>query len=148
MQRQHVVDRSKWPRGPWDDEPDRWEERHLGFPVLAVRNDLGAWCGYVGVPPGHPWHGRHYEYVDVAIHGGLTYSDRCQRLGPICHVPRAGEPADVWWLGFDCLHVGDNRPGDYVDPIAQYRVKDGTYRRLEYAQQQARRLAEQAAAAR
>lgn len=108
----HRVDRTGWRDGPWSSEPDRVEWRAHGLACLIVRNDSGALCGYVGVPPGHPWHGRDYcddELDGVEVHGGLTYASPCS--GPICHVARAGEPADVWWLGFDCIHAGDYAPG-------------------------------------
>ena len=42
-----------WGQGPWDDEPDRVDFEHAGFPCLLLRNPrLGQWCGYVAVPPG------------------------------------------------------------------------------------------------
>lgn len=118
------LDRSKWAPGPWHDEPDdRAEWRHAGFPCLVVRGPAGAWCGYVGVPPGHPAHAAGYYDVRVVddegaatypdVHGGLTYAARCQgEGGHICHVPQAGEPDDVWWLGFDCNHAADCSPRD------------------------------------
>src|SRR5215510_304522 len=28
----------------------------------------------------------------------------------ICHTPSPGEPDNVWWLGFDCCHLGDLYP--------------------------------------
>ena len=34
----------------------------------------------------------------------------------ICHIPDQGEPDDVWWLGFDCLHGGDLAPGMMAFP--------------------------------
>ncbi len=58
---------------------------------------MGHWCGYAAIEPGHPWHGRHYDDVPAEAHGGLTYSDRC--TGSVCHVPKPGEPDDVWWIG-------------------------------------------------
>jgi len=147
-QPEHRIDRTGWPAGPWDGEPeDRWEGRHAGFPVLAVRNHSGNWCGYVGVPPGHPWFRGDSEHVDAEVHGGLTYAAPCQSNGgPICHVPAAGEPDNVWWLGFDCAHWGDIIPG-----IDRFRRPgdDGkeVYRSLAYVQEETRRLADQAAAA-
>jgi hypothetical protein len=53
-------EKETWARGPWDTEPDRLEFEAEGFPCLMVRNKSGAWCGYVGVPPTHPWHGTWY----------------------------------------------------------------------------------------
>jgi hypothetical protein len=117
------VDRSGWDSGQWDDEPDRIEWRDTRatpiLPCLIVRNGGGALCGYVGVPPGHPWHGRDYSYDggnnpvnDIRVHGGVTYASKCQEDGHICHFAQPGEADDVWWIGFDCSHSGDYRPRD------------------------------------
>lgn len=108
-EREFSPPKAEWGPGPWQDEPDRKEWRHNGFPCLAVRSGHGNWCGYVGVPPGHPWHGKGYADVEGEAHGGLTYADAC--AGHICHVPKPGEPDDVWWLGFDCNHAWDIAPG-------------------------------------
>jgi hypothetical protein len=115
------VDKSTWARGPWDEEPDRVEWRVPEFPglaCLAVRGPMGSWCGYVGVPPGHPAHGVPVQEIDgtVDVHGGITYAAPCQvesgrgAEALICHVPQPGESDDVWWLGFDCGHAWDVSP--------------------------------------
>lgn len=32
--------------------------------------------GYIYIPSGHPWHGKHYDdLIGVDVHGGLTYSE-------------------------------------------------------------------------
>jgi hypothetical protein len=142
----HLVDRSKWNPGPWDGEPDRWEGEHEGFPILAVRNNLGAWCGYAAMPPGHPWHSKNvFRDLDVDVHGGLTYGNQCQ--GTICHVPKSGEPDDVFWLGFDCNHSGDISPEMEATMGHGYHEHYARYRDLGYVQDECRRLAEQAKAA-
>jgi len=111
------IDKSGWPRGPWDTEPDKaqWVDPTTGLDCLIHRNRMGALCGYVGLPPDHPLHGADCDTVDVKVHGGLTYSDRCQDTGDesrgICHVSEPGRPHDVWWLGFDCAHWQDRLPG-------------------------------------
>lgn len=107
--------------GPWDDEPDKiqWVDPVTDLDCLMVRNHFGTWCGYVGVPKGHPAYGADYDRVDVSVHGGLTYADTCMASdGPedqpsagICHVPFEGRPHDVYWLGFDCGHAFDFQPG-------------------------------------
>lgn len=73
--------RDGWPSGPWDDEPDKVEyvDEATGLPALIVRNGVGALCGYVGVPPGHPAHGQHYDRVDANVHGGLTFAGGCHQ---------------------------------------------------------------------
>lgn len=105
------LDRSGWGPGPWDDEPeDRIEWRYRDMPCLMVRNNGGAWCGYAAVPPGHPAHGMDMSDVPVDVHGGCTFTSACS--GHVCHVPREGEPDDVWWIGFDTNHAGDYAPRD------------------------------------
>jgi hypothetical protein len=110
-----VGERASWPPGEWDSEPDlvEWRDEATGYPCLIVRGPVGSLCGYVGVPPEHPCHGKPYGEVDgqVNAHGGLTFSNSCQEGGDICHVPLPGEPAEVWWFGFDCAHSGDVSPG-------------------------------------
>jgi len=115
-----VVDKSDWGDGAWQDEPDKvqWIDEATDLDCMIKRNaHLGNWCGYVAVPPGHPWHGLPCDDVDadVEVHGGLTYGSACQEDVPeaegICHVPAPGRAADVWWFGFDCGHFMDLMPG-------------------------------------
>lgn len=151
--------------GPWLDEPDRVEWRHHGYACLARRNNLGVWCGYVAMPPSHPWHGKDYsapwdseyehklpgypESLDaVRVHGGLTYAAAC--AGEICHVPEPGESDAVWWFGFDCGHCEDYAPG--LQQLARTREfadlhRGLTYRDLSYVRREVESLADQARAA-
>jgi hypothetical protein len=78
-----TVDKSTWPKGPWQDEPDKkqWRDAATGLPCLIVRGPVGALCGYVGVTADHPLHGKSYEDVDVEVHGGLTYAEPCAPHG-------------------------------------------------------------------
>jgi len=138
-----TIDKSTWGAGPWQTEPDRVEWTHADLPCLAVRNHFGAWCGYAAVPPGHPLHGKHYDAVDVDAHGGLTYAGACS--GHICHVPKPGEPDDVWWFGFDCAHAFDVMPGmdAYWRGCGRLPI-DGpecTYKTLAYVQAETNQLA-------
>jgi hypothetical protein len=65
----------------------------------------------VGVPKGHPLFGKDYDECPVDIHGGLTFAGSCQHSEHgICHVVEEGEEDLVWWLGFDCGHLGDYLP--------------------------------------
>lgn len=102
-------EKRRWGEGPWLSEPDRVEWRHKGYACLLVRGPLGSWCGYVGVPPGHPWFGADLD-LDADAPGGITYAAACEEGGHICHVPRPGEPPEVYWVGFDFGHSGDYMP--------------------------------------
>jgi hypothetical protein len=161
MQTEYIpdMDRTGWAPGPWDDEPDKaqWTDQATGLPCLAVRNELSVWCGYVGVPPEHPYHGRHFEGTHLAAHGEVNYAAPCQ--GYICHSPEPGQPENVWWFGFDCghEHAGDvvpkwaTGPADlsYRGPECARETRlwgyDIGYRDLEYVQTECGWLARQLA---
>lgn len=145
------IDKSQWGPGPWQDEPDRKEWKHAGFACLIVRvPSHGALCGYVGVPPDHPWHGKGYDEVhsldeDISVHGGLTYAAACH--GRVCHVPEPGEPDNLWWLGFDHAHGFDLSPAYALRQQKLYG--DGyafgdVYRDMAYATEGVEHLAERA----
>lgn len=138
------AERPTWGDGPWVGEPNRAEWEHAGLPCIAHRGGGGAWCGYVGVPPGHPAHGKHYNDVPVSVHWGLTYSEPC--CGHVCHVPKPGEPDNVWWLGFDCSHCDDLRPGDRASYERIGIAMEGHYWTLAEVQAETNSLAEQLAA--
>jgi hypothetical protein len=141
-----------WGAGPWDEEPDKaqWIDEATGLDCLLVRNNMGALCGYVGVPEGHPSHGQGYDDVAVEVHGGLTYADKC--AGLICHDPKLGASDNVWWLGFDCAHWGDLVPSMEqfysTNPIGK-EVRGGrdrenrVYRDVDYVVAECTKLASQ-----
>jgi hypothetical protein len=141
------------PPGPWDDEPDKvqWVDGDTDLDCLAVRGPHGAWCGYVGVPKGHPMYGMHLNDAGEAldVHDGITYAALCQEDVEeghgICHVPLEGRPADVWWLGFACMSMFDIRPADL--PLERAINIPGwpesTYKPLAYIQDECANLAAQ-----
>ncbi len=135
----------KFGLGPWVEEPDRVEWQHGGFACLMVRQPVpGHWCGYVGVEPGHPWHGKDWDHIDARVHGGITYARECE--GDVCHVPEPGKPEHLWWIGFDCAHCDDLRPGDARLGYSLL-TRGATYKTRAYVQLETRTLAEQARAA-
>jgi hypothetical protein len=145
--------RARWDHEPgmWNIEPDRveWRDENTGLVCLALRHPgSGHWCGYVGVAPSHPWHGRGYDDVPADIHGGVTFAQGCEPLGKlgehrVCHTPAPDEPDHLWWLGFDCAHAGDYIPGQ----SGRYRRDYDTYKTLSFVRGECARLARQAAEA-
>lgn len=85
-----------------------------GFVVLVRETRPDLWCGYLGLPDGHPWHGFGYDALDVDVHGGLTYArahcpDDCATL---LLSLSADQRVPGWWIGFDCGHWGDEGQWD------------------------------------
>ncbi len=160
----HVLDKSDWGPGPWQDEPDRaeWRDEKTGLPCLAIRHrDHGNWCGYVAVPGDHPWatqdpmrirldgteHPVHpdegwddRDYDEIAIE--ITYGpapcdpDDSDPLR-VCHVPQPGERDDVRWIGFDFGHSGDYQPG------YRHKIKGDTYKDLSCVKEHCTRFSAQ-----
>lgn len=152
------MDKSEWPeRGLWDDEPDKkqWLDEATGLPCLIVRSSgSGGLCGYVGVARDHPLYGKNYDEVDIDVHGGLTFADRCapeDKEHSICHIVETGEDDNVWWFGFDNAHSGDVSPkldGLFTYKLAYfdvYRKQHNTYKTLPYVEGQVTNLAKQLA---
>ena len=151
-------DKTKWGQGPWLFEPDQvqWVDEATGLTCIARRNMRGGnWCGYVGVNDGHPYFKKGYDDVEADVHGGLTYADLCEgEPGEgICHLPAPGEPDAVWWLGFDCAHAWDRRPGDEAmwreigKPELALPEPNARYRTLQFVKDECAKLAAQLKAA-
>lgn len=149
------VNRKGWDNGEWDQEPDKiqFEDPNTKLPCLIVRNPMmGFLCGYVGVPEGHPYFGKDSDEIDIACHGGLTFSNFCaqdDKEHGICHRPAPGEPDKVWWLGFDCGHAFDLGPGMVANlkkAGVDYKPWCGDqYRDLAYVKAQCASIAKQLA---
>ncbi len=142
--------KAELPDGVWQHEPDKAQWIYRDVDCLIVRNNLGALCGYVGVPPTHRYFDIDYDSIrDIDVHGGLTFSDRChphpegEHLG-ICHIEAGAANKTVWWLGFDCAHAFDLVPG-----MEKLRVElglhsfDDTYRDFRWVAEQTMSLADQ-----
>lgn len=119
----------------WETEPSVAVGEFQGLKCLLVRNNMGSWCGYVGIEPTHVLYGKHYNDIDgvLDVHGGLTYSSQ---QSP------DGESHGLWWLGFDCGHATDLIPL-LVKLLPSEIVLQGTYRNLAYVQAETEKLAKQ-----
>jgi len=91
----------------------------LGFEYRITNNFGGARCGYIKVPPGHPWHGMDFEIIPCEVHGGLTFS--------------SGESeGSEWWIGFDFAHPSDLRDPDLPFESSIFRDEIlGFYNRIQ-----------------
>lgn len=112
-----------------------------GYEWEVVHNRRGFRCGYVRVPLGHPWHGKHHP--DCSVHGDVNVAR-----------PDVGGPDDGWWLGFDCNHYMDapdpDLPGSEFEISVRAKIPGlaaCVIRTQEYVENECRRLAQQAAAA-
>ena len=109
------TDRTGWPEGPWDTEPDAvlWRAKAPPhYPCQISRCFNGAWGGYVAIPPGHPAHGVPLEELwnDFEVHRGLTFSNEAV--------------ANYWVLGFDCGHgTVDYSPGGLASIVFPFLAK-------------------------
>lgn len=106
------------PPGPWNDEPDLLQFTELGFACSIEKKSMGHLCGYVDLPPKHPDFGKHYDNIDVNVHGELTFG---KLVG------------GNWRIGFDCGHCGDLIPGcqSGVDHNEIYRDRNFVVPQLE-----------------
>jgi len=147
----YYIDKKEWGKGPWKEEPDKvqYTDENTGYPCLIVRGPSGALCGYVGISKSHPYYARPYDEIaeireSPSVHGELTYSEFCNEEDTqkgVCHIPMEGEEHKVWWLGFDCAHLGDYCPGD------KYHCPSGlgneTYKSISFVKDQIESLARQ-----
>lgn len=157
------IDKQGWGPGPWQGEPDKiqWVDPATDLDCLAVRHpQYGHWCGYVGVPEGHPLFGLGYDDAEDKlmgsdVHGGLTFAATCQdeedpeeRERGICHVPLPGRPEKVFWFGFDAAHAWDYQPAKPslfqslgLPSLTYDRDPYAVYRTLEYVREECVHLA-------
>lgn len=116
--------------------------KYLGFEWVTVHNGIGFRCGYVRVPAGHAWHGKHDREIKCVVHGGLSFAEPDESCGKGAD--------DAWWVGFDCMHCCDwPDPSLPVTrrPIKHPTWKDGSIKTQEYVEAECRKLCEQAAVA-
>lgn len=121
----------------WESEPDAVDFKHAGLQCRMRRNGGGAWCGYVRVGKDHPAFGKHYDNVDVDVHGGLTWADQGPGGGD------GKKSSEWWWLGFDCSHYGDFTPK--YDGRYGSQGYHSVYRDEAYVRHECESLAEQLA---
>lgn len=130
----------------WQYEPNE-EDIEAGelYPRYIRRMpEMGHLCGYIAVPPEHPWAIMGYEKVPCDVHGGLTYGASADDF-------YGGSVAPAGWavFGFDCAHAGDMLPSTYERLKGRIANADagvlyGEYRTIEFVRTQLLSLAKQA----
>lgn len=137
------IDKSEWGDGPWQDEDDEVSWAFGDVPCRIVRNPhSGSLCGYVGIPPSHPWYGADCmdDLGGVSVHGGVTWSGQFADATWATRTPDA-----TWWVGFDCAHAWDVTPGFTKLYGVQRDYPAGyAYRTMAYVRGEVERLAQQA----
>ena len=118
------------------------------YDIVIAFMPLGHRCGYVGVPNSHPLYGKHYDDVDVEIHGGLTYADYRKDFD---------ETNKLWYFGFDCAHCGDTNDYESLEKYGmmtesmkqvkeineRFKNEDDVVRTYEYVFEEVYKLNEQ-----
>lgn len=91
-----MMDKTDWLRGEWDEEPDAldWTDTDTGYQCAIRRGPGGHLCGYVGIPSGHPWHGKSYNdtvQVSDAVRDRPINIDKIGAINMFCAVAKADE---------------------------------------------------------
>lgn len=87
----------------------------FGFDCAIVRAPFGQLNGYIRIPEDHPWRGLDWADVPATVHGGITFADEAEDLGP------------GYWLGFDTLHAGDSVAFDNMDPAYKEAIASSSF---------------------
>src|SRR6056297_2972202 len=88
-----------------------WKDR--GFICFIFRHPtFDTFNGYIVIPPLHPWYNKHYDSIDVQVHGGLTFSENMY---------------GCWIIGFDTNHNGDAY-GPNSDPQLDHLITTHNYK--------------------
>lgn len=66
--------------------------------------NIGWGCGYVLIPPGHPFYAMPYEEIPVKVHGGLTFSEYANDMD----WEETQDEDKKYVIGFDTAHYKDS----------------------------------------
>lgn len=147
-----IVRRAGWRKGPWDDElEDRlyWVDPKTNLDCLAMRNEIGEWCGYVGVPRSSKYYGEDKNgtlLLGISACGEVTYANSSSGDKYRIRSFLKGRPEIVWWIGFDTGGISSDCPAR--DPVAEKRMGvdwKPIYRDLNYMRPRITELAEELA---
>lgn len=74
---------------------------YKNYRCLIIAQNGGFRCGYIKISKNNILYNKEYAYIDINIHGGLTYSSFNYEGYPIKTKNK------TYWIGFDCNHVDD-----------------------------------------
>ena len=74
---------------------DEGKYLNMAYTIIDVGSHPNA---YIGMGTKHRLAGRHYDHIELAVHGGLTYSEYGTGF-----FLRKG----YYWIGWDYAHLGD-----------------------------------------
>ncbi len=78
------------------------KNKTIAFTLPSHLPGMGGWGnGYVAIPADNKLFGKHYDNINVNIHGGLTFSEDAI-------IGQPEETKGMWIVGFDTLHLGDD----------------------------------------
>lgn len=83
----------------WETEPDTLDfiDDATGLPCHMHRHPrMGHWCGYIGVPAGHSWHGKGYSDQVKTPSGILERQCNIDELGVVNVFCAAHRIPDDW----------------------------------------------------
>lgn len=132
----------RYGEGPWIEEADEFEGRHMGLRFLVLRMPgPGVLNGYVEIPPQHPWSVKpDLTRAQIVIHGGVSYA-RHEYPG----FGKAHKKTRALWVGFDTGHSGDLAPGITRFAPSLRNMPGYTYKDLNWVLERCRTLAEKIA---
>lgn len=122
----------------WLKEKDKyfWIDEKTQFKCMILRNNTGALCGYVGIPP----QSKKYEEF-LSVHGGITFYKIDYQESFDSPDYNDLKSCDIY--GFDCSHAGDYCPKSAEMYPEIFFMCDGIYRNYEYVKNEVASLAEQ-----
>lgn len=102
-----------------------------GYYGVCIFGSMSNRCGYVGVDKDHVLHGadllsQYGSYIDLEVHGGVTFSEGLSFIEEAKH---------LWFIGFDCGHLNDAPDIEMAEKYNTYvrdAYSEGVVRDLKY----------------
>ena len=105
---------------------DKGKIKEFKWVILSLGTHPTA---YIGLSKSHPYYKKHYDYININCHGGLTFSSETitRELSFINETKKASK--DIWWIGWDYTHSGDYT--GYLNPQKNLDNKKWTTKEIK-----------------